>query len=159
MGLLYAFDNGISPYISYSTSFEPNLQTRRAPGSAPFEPSEGRQLEAGIKYLTPNEQTLATLSIYQLQQRNVTNYNAEKAYFEPVGEIRSRGIEAQINSQLTENISFISSYAYTDTEVRKPSPQVHKEKNYHGFLNIWHHFGGSMMKHQGYLMVLKRALV
>ncbi|EOV7493949.1 TonB-dependent siderophore receptor [Proteus mirabilis] len=119
VGLLYAFDNGISPYISYSTSFEPNLQTRRAPGSAPFEPSEGRQLEAGIKYLTPNEQTLATLSIYQLQQRNVTNYNAEKAYFEPVGEIRSRGIEAQINSQLTENISFISSYAYTDTEVRK----------------------------------------
>lgn len=118
-GLLYAFDNGISPYISYSTSFEPNLQTRRAPGSAPFEPSEGRQLEAGIKYLTPNEQTLATLSVYQLQQRNVTNYNAEKAYFEPVGEIRSRGVEAQINSQLTENISFISSYSYTDTEVRK----------------------------------------
>lgn len=33
-GILYAFDNGISPYISYSTSFEPNLQTRRAPGSA-----------------------------------------------------------------------------------------------------------------------------
>lgn len=36
VGLLYAFDNGISPYISYSTSFEPNLQTRRAPGSAPL---------------------------------------------------------------------------------------------------------------------------
>ncbi|VTP83999.1 TonB-dependent ferric siderephore receptor [Proteus vulgaris] len=49
----------------------------------------------------------------------MTNYNAEKAYFEPVGEIRSRGVEAQINSQLTDNISLISSYAYTDTEVRK----------------------------------------
>lgn len=118
-GLLYAFDNGISPYITYSTSFEPNLQTRRAPGTAPFDPSEGRQLEAGVKYLTPNKQTLATLSVYQLQQRNVTNYNAEKGYFEPVGEVRSRGFEAQVNSQLTENISFITSYAYTDTEVRK----------------------------------------
>ncbi len=31
-GLLYAFDFGLSPYISYSTSFEPNLQTNSGAG-------------------------------------------------------------------------------------------------------------------------------
>jgi hypothetical protein len=35
-GLLYV-RFGLSPYVSYSTSFEPNLQTNRAPGVGPFD--------------------------------------------------------------------------------------------------------------------------
>jgi iron complex outermembrane receptor protein len=74
-GLLYAFDSGLSPYISYSTSFEPNLQTNRAPGVGPFDPSEGKQVEVGLKY-QPDPNALMTLALYDLTQSNVATYNS-----------------------------------------------------------------------------------
>lgn len=68
-GLLYAFDSGLSPYISYSTSFEPNLQTNRAPGVAPFRPTTGEQTEIGVKY-QPVDTTLMTGAVrFNSEQR------------------------------------------------------------------------------------------
>lgn len=115
-GLLYAFDFGLSPYISYSTSFEPNLQTRRAPGAAPFEPTTGKQTEIGVKY-QPTESTIMSLAVYDLRQNNVATYNSDLNWYENVGEIRSKGLEAEIHSSLlNDSISLIGSYTYTDTE-------------------------------------------
>lgn len=51
-GLLYLFDNGIAPYASYSTSFEPVIGTD-ANGN-PFTPTKARQYEVGIKYKPTN---------------------------------------------------------------------------------------------------------
>lgn len=114
-GLLYAFDFGLSPYISYSTSFEPNLQTNRAPGVGPFDPSEGKQVEVGVKY-QPDPNALITLALYDLTQSNVATYNSAAGWFENSGKVRSKGVEAEAHATLFENINLIASYTYTDAE-------------------------------------------
>ena len=114
-GLLYAFDSGLSPYISYSTSFEPNLQTNRAPGVGPFDPSEGKQVEVGVKY-QPDPNALITLALYDLTQSNVATYNSAAGWFENSGKVRSKGVEAEAHATLFENLNLITSYTYTDAE-------------------------------------------
>ncbi|EJD6490424.1 TPA: TonB-dependent siderophore receptor [Citrobacter koseri] len=114
-GLLYAFDFGLSPYISYSTSYEPNLQTNRAPDSAPFKPTTGKQTEVGVKY-QPVDNTLMSLALYDLKQSNVSTYNSTLGWFENAGEVRSKGVEAEIHSSLWDSVNLIGSYTYTDAE-------------------------------------------
>ncbi len=48
-GLAYEFDNGVTPYVSVATFFNPIIGTDA--GGALFKPEEGVQYEAGIKYL------------------------------------------------------------------------------------------------------------
>ncbi|KAA8997711.1 TonB-dependent siderophore receptor [Affinibrenneria salicis] len=114
-GLLYAFDNGISPYVSASTSFEPVLE-RNNNSNKTFDPITGRQLEAGVKYQPTGSNTLATLAVYDLRQRNqLTRQNSAEDY-KQIGEVRSRGLEAELRSQLTDELSVIASYSLTDTK-------------------------------------------
>ena len=114
-GLLYAFDFGLSPYISYSTSFEPSLQTNRAPGVAPFKPTEGKQTEVGLKY-QPMKSVLMSVAYYHLRQTNVPTYNSSEGWFENAGVVRSKGVEAELHAALTDNLNAIASYTYTDAE-------------------------------------------
>ena len=46
-GINYLFDNGISPYVSYSQSFEPNAFSLYSTPRVAYEPSKGEQYEAG----------------------------------------------------------------------------------------------------------------
>src|SRR5262249_5765008 len=50
-GLVYLFDNGLSPYVSYSESFRPTLSTDYF--GQPFSAETGRQYEVGVKYAPP----------------------------------------------------------------------------------------------------------
>ncbi|EMH4103143.1 TonB-dependent siderophore receptor [Serratia marcescens] len=112
-GLLYAFDNGIAPYISYSTSFEPNLDTG-APGTDPFKPTTGEQTEIGVKFQPKNSNTLLTLALFDLTQKNVSSTNPVTKYKEQIGKVRSKGLEAEVHSQLTPAIALMAAYTYTD---------------------------------------------
>ncbi len=114
-GLLYAFDFGLSPYISYSTSFEPNLQTNRAPGVAPFDPSEGKQVEVGMKY-QPTPTALMTLAMYDLTQSNVATWNSAAGWYENSGKVRSKGVEAEAHATFFDNLNLIASYTWIDAE-------------------------------------------
>ncbi|MBD1227996.1 TonB-dependent siderophore receptor [Xenorhabdus griffiniae] len=116
-GLLYAFDNGISPYISYSTSFEPNL-SQGAPGTPAFKPTTGEQTEIGIKFQPKDSDTLLTLSLFDITQKNVTTSNPVTRFSEQIGKIGSKGAEAEIHSQITPEINLIASYTYTDTKTK-----------------------------------------
>ncbi|MDC9597449.1 TonB-dependent siderophore receptor [Xenorhabdus anantnagensis] len=119
-GLLYAFDNGISPYISYSTSFEPNL-SQGAPGTPAFKPTTGEQTEIGIKFQPKDHNTLLTLSLFDITQKNVTSRNPVTRFSEQIGKIGSKGAEAEIHSQITPEINLIASYTYTDTKTKSDS--------------------------------------
>lgn len=71
-GLMYKFDSGVSPYISYSESFEANSGGDGLGGI--LEPTEGEQVEFGIKYLSPDNSTSVTLAQFDIEQVNrVTN--------------------------------------------------------------------------------------
>lgn len=116
VGLAYLFDNGITPYASYSTSFQPTSGTSQS-GSY-FKPTEGEQYELGVKYAPPGSNSFITASIYDLTQKNVTTTDpTNPSYQVQTGEQRSRGVEIEGKAELTEALDVIAAYAWTDAEV------------------------------------------
>ncbi len=67
--LLYLFENGLAPYASYSTSFEPVIGVD-AQGQA-FVPTEAEQYEIGLKYQPTFMDALFTVSAFNIRQQNV----------------------------------------------------------------------------------------
>ncbi len=121
VGLAYLFDNGVTPYVSYSTSFQPTSGT--AQDGSSFKPTEGEQYELGIKYEPPGYNSFITLSVYDLTQKNVTTTDpTNPSYQVQTGEQRSRGVELEGKAELTRGLDLIASYAYTDAEVTKANP-------------------------------------
>lgn len=118
LGVLYAFDNGVSPYLSYATSFEP--QTGTAADGSHFEPSKGRQWEAGIKYQPPGYGLLMTAAVYQIDQTNVLTTDPDnRDYSVATGEQRIRGLELEMVADLTRELSMTAAYTVNDPEVTK----------------------------------------
>jgi len=115
-GLAYVFENGLTPYASVATSFQPVSGLDAA--GRPFNPSTGIQYEAGIKYQPPGSQSLFTAAVFDLTQQNVVTADAF-GFSRQTGEIRVRGLELEAKTQLTESWSLLASYAYLDAEVTK----------------------------------------
>lgn len=114
-GINYLFDNGISPYFSYSESFEPNAG-RSLEGIA-FDPSRGKQYEAGVKYVPSDKPIVVTASVFQITKDKNLTADPRNANFSTMGgEIRSRGFELEAKAALTANIDMTAAYSYTDAE-------------------------------------------
>ncbi len=113
-GLLYLFDNGLAPYASHSTSFEPTIGVDAS--GTPFVPSKARQNEVGVKYQPPGTDALFTVSAFDIRQKDalvpdLIGFNVQE------GEIRSRGIEFEARGQVTRNIELIAALTLLDTKV------------------------------------------
>ncbi len=72
-GILYRFDNGISPYLSYAESFETVVGLDS--NNNQLKPEEGRQYEAGIKYELSSIPGFITLAYYDIEVSNLPNPN------------------------------------------------------------------------------------
>lgn len=118
IGLLYEMENGFAPYISYSTSFEP-VTTVPASGQDAFDPTEGKQLEVGVKWANQADTLLVTASAYDLRQSNVLKYDDATGLSRQVGKIRSRGFEIEAQGQITQQFSLVAGYAYNDSKISK----------------------------------------
>lgn len=119
-GLLYLFDNGIAPYASYATSFQP--VTSQGFGGAVLAPSEGEQIEAGIKYQPGDGRMLLTASAYQLKEKNAPKlggYVGGLPYYVSVGEVTVRGIELEARARLTDSFDTVAAYTFSDAEITK----------------------------------------
>ena len=126
-GAAYVFDNGVAPYGSYSTSFEPVSGT--TVGGAPFKPTTGEQFEVGVRYQPTAFKGLFTLSYFNITQQNVAVSSgiADTTCSQPTncqiqaGEVRSQGLEFEAKAELFTGFNMIASYAYVDAEVTKSS--------------------------------------
>ncbi|HKN03790.1 MAG TPA: ferrichrome porin FhuA [Buttiauxella sp.] len=116
-GLNYLFDNGVSPYISYSESFEPNSGADYYGNT--FKPSKGRQYEAGVKYVPKDMAVVITGAVYQLTKSDNLMSDPDTSHgFSSIqgGEIQSRGVELEAKAAVNANINVTASYTYTDAE-------------------------------------------
>ena len=118
-GLAYEFDNGLTPYVSAATFFNP-LVGRGAQG--PLKPEEGEQYEAGIKYVPDFMDASLTASIFHINKRNNTVSIAAPPWTDQLGAVESRGFEVEGKVNIDDNWKLLASYAYTDTEVTKNDP-------------------------------------
>ncbi|EPC1237261.1 ferrichrome porin FhuA [Escherichia coli] len=114
-GVNYLFDNGVTPYFSYSESFEPASQTD-ASGDL-FAPSKGKQYEVGVKYVPEDRPIVVTGALYQLTKTNNLMADPNGSLFSVEGgEIRARGVELEAKAALSASVNLVGSYTYTDAE-------------------------------------------
>jgi iron complex outermembrane receptor protein len=117
-GVAYLFDNGITPYASYSRFFTPVLGLD-AKGT-PFKSGDGEQYEAGIKYQPTGFDGFFTASVFDLTRGNVlTNDVVGNNPFQQVqtGEIQSKGFELEGTVGLGNGFSLLAAYTNFDLEV------------------------------------------
>ena len=119
-GLTYLTEWGVAPYVSFSQSFVPNPGLSAT--AETFDPSVGRQWEAGIKYQPQGYDALFTLAYFDIVKSNVLtpDPNPLNTGFQvATGEIRSRGVELEGKFSLAAGWDFTGSYSWTDAEITK----------------------------------------
>ncbi|WP_063915105.1 TonB-dependent siderophore receptor [Pseudomonas sp. p21] len=121
-GVLYLFENGIAPYVSYSESFNPNTVSDQE--GRPLAPTEGTQWEAGIKYQPAGSDNLFTASVFRIEQENLASKQPDEEFYRPVGQVRSQGLELEAHVQLTDSLKLLGGYTFTDIEYAKSMPSL-----------------------------------
>lgn len=119
-GIVYQPFQATSVYFNYGKSFAPNFQSRSRLNEQ-FDPTLGTIYEGGIKQSFLNNRLLGTLSVYELLRRNVLvpdpldpfSFNIQ------TGEQRSRGIEIELNGQVTRGLNLNATYAAIEAVVTK----------------------------------------
>lgn len=123
VGVNYLFDNGLAPYVSYTTSFQPQVgqlsdynaaSNTWALGNRWASPSDGKQYEVGLKYQPANQASFVSLSLYDLTQTNVLSTNSTNNEITETGKVRSRGVELEGNLSLTPGLSLLGNLTYLD---------------------------------------------
>ncbi|AWB06945.1 TonB-dependent siderophore receptor (plasmid) [Azospirillum humicireducens] len=114
-GLAYEFANGLTPYVSASTFFNPVLGSSAAVGV--FKPESGRQYEVGVKYRPAWMDALFTAALFDLTRTNVVTgaFNAETQ----LGEVNSRGVELEAKANITPGLKATASFTALDLDIKK----------------------------------------
>ncbi|MCW6509200.1 TonB-dependent siderophore receptor [Lichenifustis flavocetrariae] len=119
VGGIYNFDSGFSPYVSYSTSFNPIIGTNFSTG-LPLVPETGEQVEVGLKYQSPVLPITAGLALFDLTRQNVLTTDPTFVLGSiQSGEQRSRGLEAEVRAQLSDGLSAIGTFTAYELEITK----------------------------------------
>ena len=128
VGLTYIGPFGLNPYVSYGTSFAPELGVNKATRQ-PFAPTKGEQYEAGVKFAPANANLTVTASVFDITQQNVVRTAPGGFGSIQTGEIRSKGFELEATASLAEGLSLTGGYAYLEPEITKGEA---KSKGYPG---------------------------
>ncbi|KAA0579595.1 TonB-dependent siderophore receptor [Azospirillum sp. B21] len=114
-GLAYEFANGLTPYVSASTFFNPVLGSSAAVGV--FKPESGRQYEVGVKYRPAWMDAIFTAALFDLTRTNVVTgaFNAETQ----LGEVNSRGVELEAKANITPSLKATASFTALDLDIKK----------------------------------------
>lgn len=129
LGALYEFEFGLSPYFSYSESFEPQAGTTWQ--GVPFDPVTGRQYEAGLKFQPKGTSAIVTASVYDLRRQKVpvgdpaagTGGIPANAQIQ-IGEVRVRGVELEGRGEIVSGLELILAGSYTDTIITQGTPAI-----------------------------------
>ncbi|MEN6672550.1 TonB-dependent siderophore receptor [Enterobacter cloacae] len=112
LGVLYAFENGLSPFISYSEGFAP-VSPQGTLTAKDVKPTTSKQVEGGVKYLLADYATTFTASVFNIRQKNVVTSDPGFLNYSQTGEVESKGAELSIVSRPADNVTLIANYAYT----------------------------------------------
>lgn len=119
--LLYLFDNGFAPYVSYSTAFTPTSFTDE--NGKILQPMKGKQWEAGLKFEPEGTQAMYSASVFRINQKNIATKEEPTDPYRSIGEIESEGVELEAVGQLTDSLRLQAAYTYTDIRYKKSSPE------------------------------------
>ena len=112
LGAVYKFTPHIATFANYAESFRPQMSVA-TPVSGDLKPEQGKSFEIGAKY--ENSGFNATLALFNISKRNVAESvgSGSNAQWNIVGKPRSRGVEFDLNGQITDSLSVAANYTYT----------------------------------------------
>lgn len=118
VGIGYQFDNGLTPYASYTTSFLPQLATT---WDGELLASEtGEQWEVGVKYEPTFMDGIITASVFNINRNNVAAPDPDAPPGEfgsaPIGEVNVLGAELEALVRY-ENFGFRGALTWLDAEI------------------------------------------
>jgi len=118
--LLYLFESGVAPYVSYSQSFEPIVAGRvfdsafGTVGRVP-DPQLSDQYEAGIKYQPPGTDILITAAAFDIRQSNRTTADpARQGFVVQTGQVGVQGVEFEARANLAEGLTLTGGFSLLD---------------------------------------------
>ncbi|KQU66160.1 hypothetical protein ASE08_06805 [Rhizobacter sp. Root16D2] len=114
LGVNYLVGNGWAPYASYAESFVPVMA---ADEDQLFDPSRGRQVELGVKYMPEGEAVSFTAAVFNLVKTNVVSYDQVNFAPHAIGKVRSRGLELEARAALTKQLRLTGSFTALDMKV------------------------------------------
>jgi iron complex outermembrane receptor protein len=124
-GLIYNFDNGIAPYVSYATSYNPIIGLNAT--NQLFLPETGQQAEIGVKVAPKGFDGYFTASVFDLKRQNVpsTAAGAIVTLQNQTAEVTSRGIELEAVANATKELKLIGAFtAYHIFNSKDVDPSV-----------------------------------
>ncbi|MFJ4373343.1 TonB-dependent siderophore receptor [Pseudomonas japonica] len=131
-GLIYDLDPHHSVYVSYSDIFNP--QSYKDASGSPLAPVVGKNYEVGIKGEYFDGDLNATLALFRVDQENravslidVSGCVDPTNCYAASGEVRSQGIELELQGALSENWQVGAGYTYARTHYLKDDANPRNE--------------------------------
>jgi iron complex outermembrane receptor protein len=115
LGLMYELPGGITPYVSWATSFNPVFGANVCV-TAHCKPKRGELKEVGVKY-TPWAGLAVNAALYDITENNRETYIGGSTLATQIGKVRIRGGELELIGSVTPDLDIIAAYAYTDARI------------------------------------------
>jgi len=115
-GVMYLAENGFSPYLSYSESFQPIAGTDGT-GDL-YDPRKGKQLEAGVKIAPDNLDGYVTAAVFRIEEENSLG-TSQSGFQIQDRERTTAGFELESVSYLTDQLELTAAYTYSDATIKE----------------------------------------
>lgn len=114
-GLMYELPFGLTPYVSYAQSFNPNFGSGVCVDVCVA--SRGEQVELGFKY-NPFAGTAINGAVFDTTEKNRLATDPSGSPFSvQTGKVRIRGAELEVITRVTPDLDLIGAYAYVNAMV------------------------------------------
>lgn len=133
-GLIYDLDDHHSVYVSYSDIFNP--QSKKDAGGGMVKPVEGKNYEIGLKGEYFDGALNTSVAVFRVDQENraVSVIGADRLNcddpnncYEASGEIRSQGVEFEVQGSVLPNWEVGAGYTYARTHYLKDASNPQNE--------------------------------
>jgi iron complex outermembrane receptor protein len=144
VGILYQPWPWASVYGNWTTSFGANNGLTST--GETIDPEIGEQFEAGLKAEWFDQRLTTTLAYYHLTKENLLtrDFNSPDPFaVAAIGKARSQGIEFDLNGQITDELSLIGNYAFTDARITKDNSGLQGNR----LNNVPEHSGSLWLKY------------
>ena len=121
LGVTFDLDDSSSLYASYTSIFKPNASKDRE--GRYLKPVLGNNIEVGWKAGWMGGRLNTTLALFNIDQKNrsvsVQDNLTGRYYNQPIGNVRSRGLDAEISGQITSRWQMVAGYTFNTSQYRR----------------------------------------
>lgn len=122
LGTTYAITKELNAYASYGTTFQPQVGTYEYDPTNPLgkqiAPEQGKAYEVGLKGEFLKKKVLASVALFNESRTNIAQYDPQTHFDILLGKQNSKGIEFEVQGQITHDWNLFLSAALMKAEFK-----------------------------------------